>query len=327
MHLFHYQSLTPDLILEALEHVDIYPETGLLPLNSYENRVYQFRGAHDERYVVKFYRPGRWTTEQIQEELDFALELAQEDIPVAAPLSLKGNTLHQHRDFQFALFPSIGGRTIEVDNISQFKEIGRFIGRMHQKAASQPFRHRPEITFDEWGNQALAQLKQSQHVPYHLETPYFTIFEQVLEKVERKWNSASYKAIRLHGDLHPSNILCTHQGLGFVDLDDARMGPAIQDLWMLLSGTEQEQQNQLNHLLEGYQTFCALPQDQLQLIEVLRTLRITHYTAWLSRRWQDPAFPHNFPWFTEDKYWEQQILILKEQFSALDIPQYKLNPL
>ena len=120
--------------------------------------------------------------------------------------------------------------------------------------------------------------------------------------------------------------ICLNDG-GFVDLDDARMGPAIQDLWMLLSGTEQEQQNQLNHLLEGYQTFCALPQDQLQLIEVLRTLRITHYTAWLSRRWQDPAFPHNFPWFTEDKYWEQQILILKEQFSALDIPQYKLNPL
>ncbi|MCT8867962.1 serine/threonine protein kinase [Shewanella xiamenensis] len=323
---FAFQALTPDLILDAIESLGIYPETGLLALNSYENRVYQFRSDEGQRYVVKFYRPNRWTDAQIQEEHDFALALAEQEIPMAVPALVQGCTLHHFQGFRFALFPSIGGRAFEVDNLEQLEFVGRFIGRIHQYGAQSVFHAREPLNPQILGDEPLAWLKQSELVPTSLRAAFFTVVEQVLAKVNTVWSQQCFKPIRLHGDLHPGNILWTPDGPGFVDLDDARMGPAIQDLWMMLTGDRAQQQLQLEVLLEAYEEFCEFDTRQLALIEPLRALRMVHYNAWIGRRWQDPAFPMHFPWFGDEKYWEQQILAFKEQLAALNEPPLSLIP-
>jgi Ser/Thr protein kinase RdoA (MazF antagonist) len=321
---FDYQALTPDMILDAIESVGVFPETGLLALNSYENRVYQFRCDRKRRYVVKFYRPERWSDAQIQEEHDYECELAGAEIPIAVPERLDGRTLHQYKGFRFALFPSIGGRAFEVDNLEQLEAVGRFIGRIHQYGAREDFKHREPLTPELLGEEPLAWLKQSGHVPESLKEAFFTVAEQVLAKAKAIWDRHSFANMRLHGDLHPGNILWTPDGPGFVDLDDARSGPAVQDLWMMLTGDRQQQLLQLEVLLEAYEEFCEFDNRQLVLIEPLRALRMLHYNAWISRRWDDPAFPMHFPWFAESKYWEQQILSFKEQLGALDEPPLSL---
>lgn len=323
---FDFQALTPDLILDAIESLGVYPETGLLALNSYENRVYQFRSDEGQRYVVKFYRPDRWSNAQIQEEHEFALALAEQDIPMAVPCSMQGQTLHHFQGFRFALFPSIGGRAFEVDNLEQLESVGRFIGRMHQYGAQSVFQAREPLNPHILGAEPLAWLKQSELVPTSLRVAFFTVVEQVLAKVNHLWARQGFKSIRLHGDLHPGNILWTPAGPGFVDLDDARIGPAIQDLWMMLTGDRAQQQLQLEVLLEAYGEFCEFDTRQLALIEPLRALRMVHYNAWIGRRWQDPAFPMHFPWFGDEKYWEQQILAFKEQLAILDEPPLSLVP-
>ena len=323
---FHYQELTPDLILDAIESLGIYPETGLLALNSYENRVYQFRCDNGVRYVVKFYRPERWSNEQIQEEHDFSQSLFDEEIPVATPIIINGRSLHEYKGFRFALFPSIGGRSFEVDNLEQLEATGRFIGRIHQFSQQGKFKHRDLVNPQVLGDESLLWLKESGHVPSSLVLPYFTIVEQVLDKSKEIWAKQNPKQIRLHGDLHPGNILWTPDGPGFVDLDDARTGPAIQDLWMMITGDRQQKQLQLEILLEAYEEFCDFDAKELTLIEPLRAMRMLHYNAWLSRRWEDPAFPMNFPWYGEEKYWEQQILSFKEQLAVLDEPALSLIP-
>ncbi|PTA48392.1 serine/threonine protein kinase [Shewanella morhuae] len=323
---FHFQALTPDLILDAIESLGVYPETGLLALNSYENRVYQFRSDEGLRYVVKFYRPDRWSDAQIQEEHDYALALAAEDIPMAVPVIIEGRTLHKYQGFRFTLFPSLGGRAFEVDNLEQLESVGRFIGRIHQYAAQTSFAEREPLNPQILGAEPLAWLKQSDLVPSSLRLPFFTVVEQVLAKANAIWERQSFAAIRLHGDLHPGNILWTPDGPGFVDLDDARMGPAIQDLWMMLTGDRAQQLMQLEILLEAYEEFCEFDTRQLALIEPLRALRMVHYNAWIGRRWDDPAFPMNFPWFGGEKYWEQQILSFKEQLYALGEPPLSLVP-
>jgi Ser/Thr protein kinase RdoA (MazF antagonist) len=323
---FHYQALTPDLILTAIETLGIYPETGLLALNSYENRVYQFRCDRGLRYVVKFYRPERWSDQQIQEEHDFSAALVEEEVPIATPVIVDGRSLHEYKGFRFALFPSIGGRAFEVDNLEQLESVGRFIGRIHQFSKQADFVYRDTMSPQLLGDDSLKWLKESGHIPRGLALPYFTVVEQILEKSSAMWQPKDYRNIRLHGDLHPSNILWTPDGPGFVDLDDAKMGPAVQDLWMMLAGDRQQQTLQLEVLLESYEEFCEFDTRELQLIEPLRAMRMLHYNAWLSRRWADPAFPMNFPWFAEDKYWEQQILAFKEQLAALDEPPLSLMP-
>ncbi|MEC4727431.1 serine/threonine protein kinase [Shewanella sp. D64] len=323
---FHYQALTPDLILDAIESLGIYPETGLLALNSYENRVYQFRSDDGVRYVVKFYRPERWSNEQIQEEHDFSQSLFDEEIPVATPIIINGRSLHEYKGFRFALFPSIGGRSFEVDNLEQLESTGRFIGRIHQFSQQGKFKHRDLVNPQVLGDESLLWLKESGHVPSSLVLPYFTIVEQVLDKSKEIWARQNPKQIRLHGDLHPGNILWTPDGPGFVDLDDARTGPAIQDLWMMITGDRPQKLLQLEILLEAYEEFCEFDTKELTLIEPLRAMRMLHYNAWLSRRWEDPAFPMNFPWYGEEKYWEQQILSFKEQLAVLDEPALSLIP-
>ncbi|MGK0409106.1 MAG: Ser/Thr protein kinase RdoA (MazF antagonist) [Shewanella psychromarinicola] len=321
---FHFQALKPDLILDAIESIGIYPETGLLALNSYENRVYQFRCDQGLRYVVKFYRPHRWSNEQIQEEHDYALELAAEDIPIAVPVVIEGKTLFEYQGYRFGLFPSIGGRAFEVDNLEQLESVGRFIGRIHQYGARQPFVYREPLTPAILGDESYRYLRESGIVSSSMQTAFFTVVEQVLDKAKQIWQQHHFTSIRLHGDLHPSNILWTPTGPGFVDLDDARQGPAVQDLWMMLTGDRQQQLLQIDLLLEGYQEFCDFDAKQLALIEPLRAFRMVHYNAWLTKRWQDPAFPMNFPWFADIKYWEQQTLAFKEQLSALNEPPLSL---
>ncbi|MDC9522732.1 serine/threonine protein kinase [Pseudoalteromonas sp. Angola-31] len=321
---FSFEDLTPDLILDAIESVGIYAESGLLALNSYENRVYQFKAEDGLRYVVKFYRPERWSKAQIQEEHDFAFELAEAEVPVVAPIKHNGESLFEHQGYVFVLFPSVGGRQFEVDNLDQLDVMGRLIGRMHQVAKSKPFEHRLTFSCEEYLHTAKVHLQKSNLVPMGISTAFYTILDLVIEQAQAQYKNV--QGIRLHGDCHAGNILWAGEALMFVDLDDARQGPAIQDLWMMLSGDRQTQLLQLDTLVNAYEEFCDFDHTQLKLIEPLRAMRIIHYMGWVAKRWSDPAFVRNFSWFAEDKYWEQQILALKEQFAALQEAPLKLLP-
>ncbi|MFA0413729.1 serine/threonine protein kinase [Vibrio renipiscarius] len=321
---FNFDALTPDFMWYALESIGIRAESGFLPLNSYENRVYQFTDEERQRYVVKFYRPVRWTSEQIQEEHDFTLELIDSDIPVAPPCRIDGKTLHSYQGYLFALFTSVGGRQFEVDNLDQLEGVGRFLGRIHKVGSRTPFVHRPTLSLDEYLYQPRQLLQQSTFIPMHLENAFFSDLDLLISRLEEHWQTPSH-IIRLHGDCHPGNILW-RDGPMFVDLDDSRNGPAIQDLWMLLSGDRADKTMQLDILLEAYQEFNDFNMNELKLIEPLRGLRMVHYMAWLAKRWQDPAFPIAFPWFDDPKYWESQVLAFKEQISALNEAPLALMP-
>lgn len=323
-HAFNFDALTPDFMWYALESIGIRAESGFLALNSYENRVYQFTDEERQRYVVKFYRPERWSQAQIQEEHDFTLELIESEIPVAPPVIINGQSLHQYQGYLFALFASVGGRQFEVDNLEQLEGVGRFLGRIHKVGAKQTFEHRPSISLDEYLYQPRTLLQNSQFIPMHLENAFFNDLDLLINTLEQHWTTPSSQ-IRLHGDCHPGNILW-RDGPMFVDLDDARNGPAIQDLWMLLNGDRADKLMQLDILLEAYQELSDFDSNQLKLIEPLRGLRMVHYMAWLAKRWQDPAFPLAFPWFDDPKYWESQVLAFKEQISALNEPPLSLMP-
>ena len=321
---FSFIDLTPDSILDAVESIGIYAESGLLALNSYENRVYQFKADNGLRYVVKFYRPERWSKEQILEEHSFAFELADAEVPVVAPIQRDGKSLFEHNGYLFTLFPSVGGRIFEVDNLDQLDVLGRLIGRMHQAAQANVFSERPVISCDEYLDTAKMQLQNSDLIPNSLSTAFYTILDMVITKTKSLYQQVD--TIRLHGDCHAGNILWAGDALMFVDLDDSRQGPAIQDLWMMLSGDRHNQLLQLDTLVTAYEEFCDFDHSQLKLIEPLRAMRMIHYMGWLAKRWEDPAFPRNFSWFADDKYWEQQILALKEQYSALQESPLKLLP-
>jgi len=324
MSVFDFTSLSPDLILDGLESTGLSVDSGLLPLNSYENRVYQFHDDDKNKFVTKFYRPQRWSEAELREEHDFAFELAEQELPLVAPIKIAGESLFSYKGYHFAIYPCRGGRIFEVDNLDQLEWMGRFLGRIHAVAAQKKFNHRPTFTKQEMLFQATDIIKQSEFVPSYLSTAFFTILEQVVEIAAEQYKPSN--EIRLHGDCHAGNILWTDDGPHFVDLDDCRMGPAIQDLWMMLSGDRQQRLLQLDTMLMGYEEFYSFEPNQLILIESLRTMRVVNYMAWLCKRWQDPAFPHNFPWFNTDKYWEQQILMLKEQVSALQQPPLSLFP-
>tara|TARA_R110000772_G_scaffold47880_6_gene109226 strand:+ start:702 stop:1667 length:966 start_codon:yes stop_codon:yes gene_type:complete len=318
---FNFSELNPDLILDAIESTGILVESGLLALNSYENRVYQFVGQDNKRYVAKFYRPKRWSEEQLKEEHSFSLELAAHEVPVVAPLLINGDSLHLYKGYHFAVFPSVGGRQFEVDNLEQLEWMGRFVGRIHKVAKARLFTHRPTINTDDYLARSVAELQGSELIPPSLHEAFFTILHQVVALAGQRYHSEDN--LRLHGDCHPGNILW-RDGPTFVDLDDCRNGPAVQDLWMMLSGDHQAQSLQMNTIVDAYNEFCNFNPLQLRLIEPLRAMRMVHYMAWLHRRWQDPAFPQAFAWFAEPRYWEQQILALKEQFSALQEPELRI---
>ena len=311
-----YDGLTPDAVLDALDSVGLRGDGRQLALNSYENRVYQI-GLEEGGYTVaKFYRPGRWTDAQILEDHAFSLELAGREIPVVAPLALRERTLHRFAGFRFAVFPRRGGRPPELEDRAVLEWIGRFLGRIHGVGASKPFRERPALNLKTFGTEPRDWLLASGMIPPDLKEVWSGVSRQALETAGTFFEST--KNIRLHGDCHVGNILWTDDGPHFVDLDDARMGPAVQDLWMLLAGDRETATRQLKALLAGYEQFHDFRRDELRLIEPLRTLRLLHYSYWLARRWEDPAFPAAFPWFGQPRYWQDRILELREQTATME---------
>lgn len=316
-----YRLLDPDRVLDAVESLGFRSDCRVLALNSYENRVYQIGIEDGPALVAKFYRPGRWSDAAILEEHGFALALAERDLPVVAPLPVQDRTLHEHQGFRFALYPRRGGRWPDLDDPDKLERLGRLLGRIHAVGAAGRFEHRPALDMAAMGEWPRAWLLERGFIPEYLRPAYASLTADLLERVRAAFARAgAVQAIRLHGDCHPGNILWTDAGPHFVDLDDCRTGPAVQDLWMLLSGDRGERTGQLAALLEGYGQFRDFDSRELHLVEALRTLRMLHYSAWLAQRWDDPAFPLAFPWFNTPRYWEEQVLALREQAAALDEP-------
>jgi len=316
-----YQDLQPDDILNCLESLG-YPCDGrLLALNSYENRVYRVGLDGESPVVAKFYRPGRWSDEAILEEHDFAAELADAEIPVVDALVHDGKTLHHSEKFRFAVFPCYGGHAPELDNMELLAQLGRLVARIHLYGDKFPFTHRPHLDLASFGEQSRDFLLGNDFIPADLNDVYTGLCEHLFEKIMTCFARAGQtRNLRIHGDFHPGNVLVQDEHVHIVDLDDVRMGPAVQDLWMFLSGDREEQIPQLAELLEGYTEFRDFDARELNLIEALRTLRIMHYAAWLARRWDDPAFKIAFPWFDSHRYWDEHILSLREQSALMDEP-------
>ena len=335
-----YTALTPDVALDALDSTGLRADGRLLALNSYENRVYQMGVEDAAPVVVKFYRPERWSDAAILEEHAFTIELAAREIPVVAPLQLSGatlhpqgvgrgckdakastTTLHAHAGFRFAVYPKQGGRMPEFDRADTLQWMGRFLGRIHAVGAAAGYTQRPALDLESFGIASRDFLREGNWLPADLAPAWDSVVDHALQSVAHSYDRAGpVRAIRLHGDCHAGNVLWTESGPHFVDFDDSRMGPAVQDLWMLLSGERDEQQVQMNEILKGYEDFMEFDPRELHLVEALRTLRLIHYAAWLARRWDDPAFPAAFPWFNTQLYWQARILELREQIALMDEP-------
>ena len=316
-----YAALTPDVVLDAVDSVGFATDGRLQALNSYENRVYLVYGDDAPPVVAKFYRPGRWSDAAIREEHAFARELALAEIPVVAPAAPDGETLHAHAGFRFAVFPKQGGRAPEFDRAGTLEWMGRFIARIHVVGAARPFVHRPAIDLQAFGVLPRRWLLDHAAIPDDLVDAWATVTELALTGVRHCYERAGTVAsLRLHGDCHAGNVLWTDDGPHFVDFDDTRSGPAIQDLWMLLSGSRDEMTRALAEVLRGYEDFRELDPRELHLVEALRTLRLVHYSAWLAQRWSDPAFPAAFPWFNTQRYWQDRILELREQVALMEEP-------
>ncbi len=318
-----YARLTPDRMLDALESAGLRGDGRFLALNSYENRVFQVSLEDGRTVVAKFYRPGRWSDAQILEEHAFVAELAAREIPVVAPLALEaaGSTLAAFDGYRFAVYPRRGGRAPELDDPDTLERIGRFVGRIHAVGAVAPFAERPALDVDSFGIEPRDWLLAHDAVPADLLPAWRSIVDQALVAVRAAFERAGdLQRLKLHGDCHAGNVLWTDDGPHFVDFDDARNGPAIQDLWMLLSGDRESMTRQLGDVLAGYEDFAELDRRELQLIEPLRTLRLIHYCAWIARRWDDPAFPAAFPWFGTQRYWQDRVLELREQVAAMQEP-------
>lgn len=321
-----YDSLTPDTVLDAVESLGLQADARIFALNSYENRVYQVGTEQGPPLIVKFYRPGRWTPEQIQEEHDFSQELADLEIPVVPPLRINDKDTQYHfGGFTFAVFPRLAGRAPELDNLDNLLVMGRFLGRVHLCGQRTLFQHRESVSIERLGIASREFLLSNDFIPQSLRPAYESLSSDLIERLEQAFARTSDIAqLRLHGDCHLGNVLWQDEVPNFVDFDDAQNGPAIQDLWMMLSGERDQRQGQLLDLIEGYREFNDFNPRELALIEPLRTLRIMHYSAWLARRWDDPAFPMSFPWFNTERYWAEHILELREQMAALDEPPLQL---
>ncbi len=323
-----YTQLTPDRVIDAVEATGRISDARVLALNSYENRVYQVGIEGESPVIAKFYRPGRWSEAQIDEEHRFTRMLFDAEIPVVPPLWLDASAdfpgIANDGEFSFALYPRQGGRAPELDNLDHLHQLGIFIGRIHAAGRSFPFEHRVRLSFDD-AQQNAELLRREGFVPAELEISHRAVCEEILTHIERRRpDSKDYAQISLHGDCHPGNVLWRDDRPHFVDFDDAITGPAIQDLWMLLSGDQASQQRQLLEIIEGYEMFAEFDPRELDLVEPLRAMRLLHFNAWLARRWDDPAFPQAFPWFNTARYWSDHILELKEVLSDLQQPPIRL---
>jgi len=320
-----FVSLTPELILEAVESLGYFSDGRLLALNSYENRVYQVGIEDAEPLIAKIYRPQRWSDEQILEDHQFCFELFENEVPVVCPFQLDNQTLFHYQNFRFALFPRRAGRAPELDNLDNLYRLGQWLGRIHAVGAVKRFQTRPTLDIKSFGEDSVAFIS-GHFIPADLQQAYDSLTADLLRKMKQIVAAhESITTIRVHGDCHPGNILWRDDRPNFVDLDDARMAPAVQDVWMLLSGDRSQQLIQLSEVLEGYQDFYDFDLRELHLVEVFRTLRILHFSAWLGRRWQDPAFPRYFPWFNSARYWGEHILQLREQYAALFEPPLSIQ--
>lgn len=315
-----YTALTPDKVLDAVESLGYVTDARIFALNSYENRVYQVGLESGDYLIVKFYRPGRWSDAQILEEHNFSWELADLEIPVAAPLRFTGDaSLLNFDDFRFAVFPRIKGREPEFDNADNLVVMGRFIGRIHLAGASSSFATRKRLSVEDFAVNSREFLLSNNFIPKELLVAYESLSRDLVERVKSVMHGCGERGYqRIHGDCHLGNVLWADGIPTFVDFDDTLTGPRIQDLWMLLSGDRNQKLAQLMEIVDGYNEFNSFDAGELELIESLRTLRLMNYSAWLARRWDDPAFPRNFPWFNTVRYWSEHILELREQMAALD---------
>jgi len=321
-----FSILTPSFIMDAVESRGFRCDCRTLALNSYENRVYQVGIEDGQPLIAKFYRPGRWSDSQITEEHLFCFELAEHELPVVAPWrSADGESLFHHHGFRFSLYPRQGGHAPEFDNLDNLLILGRMLGRIHNIGSVRPFEHRPVLDSQSFGR-ASVELIRERFIPPEYRASYTAVTEQLLEAIDGILaGTGPIRFIRTHGDCHSGNILWRDDAPHFVDFDDSRMAPAVQDLWMMLSGDRPRRTAQLEALMEGYAEFCAFDPCELRLIEVLRTLRMLHYSAWLANRWEDPVFPITFPWFNTVRYWGEQILELREQLASLEEPPLELG--
>jgi Ser/Thr protein kinase RdoA (MazF antagonist) len=320
-----YSELSPETVLDAIEAVGNRCDGRVLALNSYENRVYQIGIEDGAPVVAKFYRPARWTDAAIREEHAFAGELAAQEIPVVAPLCRDGESLHVHHGFRYAVFPRRGGRWPELGTRDDREWVGRFLGRIHAVGRAARFHERTRLSMEDLGRSARDFVLEGDWMPDYLAQKYADVTDVLLDEIEVRaqgWRGATLG--RILGDCHRGNILWTEQGPHFVDLDDCLTGPAVQDLWMLLGGGQQEMRTELQDLLTGYEQFLPFDRGEIALIEPLRALRMIHYSAWLARRWNDPAFPRAFPWFAEPRYWEQHYRALDDQLAAVIGPVLEL---
>lgn len=317
-----FANLSPDVVIEAVERLGIECDGRLFALNSYENRVYQVGAGDQGMRVLKFYRPGRWSDAQILEEHAFTHALYAGDLPVAAPQEFDGTTLLHHAGLRYAVFPRLAARAVEIDARGSLELIGRTLGRMHAIGARERFAVRPALDIERLGWQAREALLDSsllaEHVEAALADKYEEISGELLEAVEAAFERVGpVSRIRLHGDCHLGNILWNDQGPVFVDLDDCMTGPRIQDLWMFLSGSEDEREGQWRELVGGYRQFHDIDEFERELIEPLRALRMVHHAAWIASRWHDPAFPRAFPWFTSPRFWQEHVSDLWQQKAVL----------
>ena len=313
-----FANLSPSDVLNSIENFGFHCDGRLLALNSYENRVYRVGMDDGQSLIAKFYRPKRWSNEAILEEHQFTQTLSDLEIPVVEPLTINGKTLLETEHFRIAMFVNRGGRAPDLEDFDQLEQMGRFMGRIHQVGQSTDFNHRPTLDIGSFGIQARNYVLESGFIPDDLEQAYSSLTQQLLDEAAQCYERAGeVSLIRSHGDCHPSNVLWTDDGPHIVDFDDARMAPAVQDLWMFISGDRADQTASLDAILSGYTEFCDFDARQLHLIEALRTLRLIHYYSWLAKRWSDPAFKLAFPWFNTQRCWEDHILSLREQAALL----------
>jgi Ser/Thr protein kinase RdoA (MazF antagonist) len=320
-----FQTLTPSFIMDAVESQGYRCDCRTSALNSYENRVYQVGIDEGQPLIAKFYRPGRWSDQQIVEEHQFCFELAEHELSVVAPSRNEaGESLLHYQGFRFALYPRQGGQAPEFDNDDNLLILGRMLGRIHSVGAVRPFTHRPTLDSQSFGHKSVALIAE-RFIPDEYRASYQAVAGQLLQAVDEIFaGTAQPRYIRSHGDCHAGNILWRDGAPHFVDFDDARMAPAVQDLWMMLSGERPRQLAQLAQLIKGYNQFYDFRPSELRLVEPLRALRMLHYSAWLASRWEDPTFPLTFPWFNTVRYWGEHILQLREQLSALEEPPLEL---